>query len=88
MIHLQAADCQSPRDGLGTDTLASRTDADMRVTSVIFESVIGSLRCELEPGDLMGSKGRSGFGEYDLGETTGSSTEDAPCAPDGVKGCA
>ncbi|KAI1791888.1 hypothetical protein LXA43DRAFT_972873 [Ganoderma leucocontextum] len=53
MIHLQAADRQSPRhDGFGTDTQASRTDVDTRMTSVIFESVIGSLRCELEPGDL------------------------------------
>ncbi len=79
MIHLQAADRQSPRHGSGTDTQASRTDVDMRETSVIFESVIGSLRCELEPNDLMGSKGGSGSEEYALEERTGAATEDAPC---------
>ncbi|PIL24593.1 hypothetical protein GSI_12477 [Ganoderma sinense ZZ0214-1] len=89
MIHLQAADRQSPRDGFGTDTQASRTDFDTRATSVIFESVIGSLRCELEPGDLMGagSKGGGGSEEYRdaLGEGTGSPTEESPRSPGDVK---
>lgn len=87
MIHLQAADRQSPRDAFGTDTQASRTDVDTRVTSIIFESVIGSLRCELEPGDLMGSKGGSGSEEYALEEGTGSSTEEeeSPRSPGDMK---
>ncbi|KAI1791884.1 hypothetical protein LXA43DRAFT_1094224 [Ganoderma leucocontextum] len=87
MIHLQAADRQLRYRGFGTDAQASRIEGDIRVTeSLIFDRVIGSLRCELEPEDLMGSKGGTGSmsesEKHSLGERAALSTEDAPCGSD------
>ncbi|KAI1781615.1 hypothetical protein LXA43DRAFT_958482 [Ganoderma leucocontextum] len=88
MIHLQAADRQLRYRGFGTDAQASRIEGDIRVTeSLIFDRVIGSLRCELEPEDLMGSKG-GGVSESEKRERAAMSTEDVPCDPGDVKACA